>query len=71
MLARSPKDITLLDVLSATQGMPAQVATASSDPGIGNTRMFHAVMEDVHQSVLASFRSHSIADLLQEPCENS
>jgi len=68
VLARQPQEISLLDVLTAIQGMPSPACCATVSEGTVDICGYHQVMGEVHQSILDTFRSRSVADLLNKPC---
>ncbi len=66
LLARSPGEITLLEVVEASQGLvTANYCQEKDFPG--DICSFHAAMKELHESVLSVLSKWRILDLLERP----
>ena len=66
-LSRSPKDITLLDIVQALQGLITGNYCAATAHHPEPVCAFHSAMREVHRVTIDTLSKWSVADLLANP----
>lgn len=67
LLARSPDEITLLDIVEACQGLLVGNYCQAISGHIDPVCAFHAAMREVHQKTTETLSGWTLADLLETP----
>jgi Rrf2 family protein len=68
LLARSPGDITLLDIIQACQGLlVASYCQAVPPERLSAVCAFHQAVDEVHRATVGIFSRWTLADLLDRP----
>lgn len=68
-LARRPKEISLLDIVSAAQGpVLADYCQEVPDHRLRHTCAYHRAMAELHRAMVRVLSKWTLADLVAEPC---
>ncbi len=68
LLAKAPKEIPLVDVVSAIQGRITSAACLTTETAKVQVCTFHRAMDDLNKSIISSLGKYTLADLLEKPC---